>query len=244
MSLARRSLFWGIQKTLSAAGLRISFDRAVRNVLKLVCLKASERGVNTVLDIGANRGQFALDLRRHGYRGAIVSFEPLSSAHAILRDASMRDSLWHIAPRMALGEIAGSAEINIAKNLASSSLLPVLERSVLAAAVCGYSGTESTPVRRLDDVLETAWRAPFALKLDTQGFELHVLHGALNTLAGTEVVVAEMSLVDLYQGGARFVDVFGFLEDCGFRCISLVQGFADDVRHQLLQVDGVFVRDR
>lgn len=238
------SLLRGIQTTFARAGVRIEFDHPIRNSPKLFALKAHELGVRTVLDVGANFGQFAQELRKHRYPGTILSFEPLSVAHAALSQAAAADAQWRIAPRMALGSAAAQATINISKNLASSSLLPVQSRSVEAAAVTAYTGQESVDVRRLDDVVDATYEEPFALKLDTQGFELQVLEGAARTLQRTALVLSEMSLAPLYENGAAFSDVYEFLERSGFRCISLVQGFADNARHELLQVDGVFVRNR
>src|SRR5579864_2237693 len=69
---------------------------------QLVRMLAS-RNVSVVFDIGANVGQFGKELRLAGYRGRIVSFEPLSSAYARLTKATKGDSNWIVAPRMAVG---------------------------------------------------------------------------------------------------------------------------------------------
>jgi FkbM family methyltransferase len=238
----KSSLLEALQSLFLRLGLRVEFDHPVRNVPKLFARKIADRGIRTVLDVGANAGQFAAQLRAEGYRGRIVSFEPVASAHAILTRVALPDPLWTVTSAMALGETEGRAEINVAQNLASSSLLPVLRRSVSAADISSHVAKEIVKVRRLDDVVAQEWEAPFAMKLDTQGFELHVLRGAPHTLAHTDVLVAEMSLVPLYEGAASFVDLYRFLEDAGFYCITLAQGFGDHHRHELLQVDGVFVR--
>jgi FkbM family methyltransferase len=236
-------LFSIVQSLFQKAGIRIAFDHPVRNAPKLFAHKCAEHGVKTVLDIGANKGQFGVELRQQGYRGRLISFEPLSTAHGILAAAANGDSEWTVAPAMALGESEGNADIHVSKNLASSSLLPVLETSINAADTSAQVATETVKVERLDKVVEPSWQTPFAIKLDTQGFELHVLRGGPQTLARTAVVITEMSLVPLYEGGASFVDLYRYLEQAGFRCISLAQGFCDNQRHELLQVDGVFVRD-
>ena len=230
------------KRTLGRLGLKVTFDRPFRNPAKLIALKAAELGARTMLDVGANSGQFARGLRQAGYAETIVSFEPLSQVHAELARAASRDSHWVVAPPMALGDVAGRAAINVSKNLASSSLLAVERRSVEAGPESGFVGVEEIDIKRLDDVIDPAWPGEFALKLDTQGFELHVLRGAPETLKRTVLVVAELSLVPLYGDGARFLEVFRFLEDSGFRCINLFEGFTDRARNEVLQVDGVFVR--
>jgi hypothetical protein len=70
-------------------------------------LSLQRRGVTVVLDVGANIGQFARSIRKAGYRARIISFEPLSVAHAKLLVAAQRDPLWDVAPRCALGASHG-----------------------------------------------------------------------------------------------------------------------------------------
>ena len=86
-----------------------------------------------VLDVGANRGQFAVELRSIGYRGKIVSFEPLSAEYESLINKASVDPLWQVSPRCAIGDRDGSIKINIAANSGSSSVLPMLELHATAA---------------------------------------------------------------------------------------------------------------
>src|ERR1700694_5197022 len=71
-----------------------------------------EQQINTVLDVGANTGQFAKWIRETRYTGKIVSFEPLGDAHQKLSQVAQPDSQWIVAPRMALGSAPGSIEIH------------------------------------------------------------------------------------------------------------------------------------
>src|SRR5262245_42805297 len=69
--------------------------------------------IDLILDVGANKGQFASEIRHCGYPGRIVSFEPLSQVHGQLLQASAGDSMWEAYPRCALGDHNGGVEINI-----------------------------------------------------------------------------------------------------------------------------------
>jgi FkbM family methyltransferase len=86
----------------------------------------SKFDIDLVLDVAANKGQFALEIRHHGYAGRIMSFEPLSRAHGQLLQSSMGDPMWDAYPCCALGDQNGEGEINIAGNSESSSILYLL----------------------------------------------------------------------------------------------------------------------
>src|SRR3954447_16315683 len=116
-------------------------------------IAARLEGVPVVIDVGANRGQYATELRRHGYRGEIVSFEPLEEAFAQLAAAAAPHTDW-TCHRMALGASAGEARINVASNLASSSLLEMATAHRVGAPSVSITGVETVPVARLDDVLD------------------------------------------------------------------------------------------
>ena len=108
--------------------------------------------IDLVLDVGANSGHYASELRAHGYAGRIVSFEPLESAHAQLAAAAEGDLRWRVAPRMALGDAEGKIDIHVAGNSLSSSILDMLPEHERAAPGSAYVGSETVPVRRLDIV--------------------------------------------------------------------------------------------
>lgn len=200
--------------------------------------------IDLVLDVGANTGQFASDLRHCGYAGRIVSFEPLSKAHGELLQSSAGDPMWDAYPRCALGDHDGEVEINIAGNSESSSILPMLESHRSAAPESAYQGKEIVPIKTLDAVagpyLKDA-RSVF-LKIDTQGFEWHVLDGARDTLPHIKGVLVELSLVPLYEGQHLWREVIDRLEAAGFTLWSFKPAFTDLSQGRILQVDGVFYR--
>lgn len=201
--------------------------------------------IDLILDVGANVGQFAAKMRQVGYRGTIVSFEPLSAAHAKLSEAAAHDTDWHVHSRVAVGATDGAAEINIAANSVSSSLLPMTNIHQSAAAGSGYVGAESVAVRRLDSVApEYLARAKAVfLKIDAQGFEWQILDGASATLPCVQGILCELSLVPLYEGQRLWMEVIERLEAQGFKLWSLLKGFTDTRDGRTLQVNAVFFRN-
>lgn len=200
-------------------------------------------GVEVVLDVGANAGQYARGLWRMGYRGRIVSFEPLSSAYRNLRANAWGHRRWQTV-NLALGDCDGQSTIHVAGNSQSSSLLEMLPRHVAAAPESAYIGTETITVRRLDGIIDDYCRADerLFLKLDVQGFEETVLRGATRTLDRCLGVQLEMSLIPLYGGEVLFTEMLAAMAARGYCLMSLANGFADPQSGRLLQVDGVFYR--
>ncbi len=199
-----------------------------------------------VLDVGANSGQFALQLFKAGFTGRIISFEPLSSAHASLSEAAQSNPRWEIAPRCAIGATVGSAVINIAGNSFSSSLRPMLGCHLAAAPESAYVGTETVPVETLRSVIAQrfAGEAPrFALKIDTQGFEDQVLDGLGEHVEQCTAVLLEMPLNSLYGGAADLPTLFARLVQCNFHCVGMSPGHKNPRTGDAIEVDGFFVRD-
>jgi FkbM family methyltransferase len=200
--------------------------------------------VDLVFDVGANVGQFAREIRTLGFRGGIVSFEPLADAHRKLAEAATGDDAWRVHSRCAIGDRDGDVTVNVAANSVSSSLLPMTDAHYSAATGSGYVGTETVPLLRLDAIAEhylAAAQRPF-LKIDTQGFEWQVLDGAARTLPRLRGVLCELSLVVLYEGQHLWLEMIDRLEHEGFTLWNLQPGFADPRNGRTLQVDAVFFR--
>ena len=201
--------------------------------------------VDLVLDVGANRGHFASEIRSAGYAGNILSFEPLSKVHVHLVDASHGDPKWEVHPRCALGEQEGEVEINIAGgNSESSSLLPMLESHVSASPKTAYIGKESVPLRTLDSVaLDYAarFKNPF-LKIDIQGFEWEALNGATNLLPKMRGALLELSMLPLYEGQHLWHEMIARMESSGMILWAIQPGFIDPNNGRTLQFYGIFFR--
>lgn len=200
--------------------------------------------IDLVLDVGANAGQYASELRESGYSGMIVSFEPLSSAYTVLENASSEDSLWTAANRMAIGNFDGEIEMNIAGNSTSSSVLGMLDSHVNAAPSSAYVGSELVQIRKLDTLAKDYMgdANSIFLKVDVQGFEKQVLEGASTLLPRIKGFQLELSLVPLYEGQALFKEILEQMEQLGFKIDAIYPGFSDMKTGRMLQMDGIFFR--
>ncbi len=200
--------------------------------------------IDTVLDIGANSGQFAKQIRNDvGFAWRILSFEPLSAAFDLLKANARDDPAWEVF-NFAIGSTVEAGEINIAGNSYSSSLLGMLPSHEESAPDSKYVGKEMIEIKTLDsvffDLCKTAGNV--YMKIDTQGFESEVLKGAEISLAQIDTVQMEMSLVPLYECELLFNEMCMLMTNKGYRLVAIEDGFSDPVSGQLLQVDGIFHR--
>ena len=199
--------------------------------------------IDIVIDVGANSGQFGLEIRAAGYVGRILSIEPMDEAYRILSALATRDRNWTTI-QCALGESGGESMLHIAGNSASSSFLDMLPVHEQAAPGTAYVRDERVTVRRLESVLAehvSSGSRPY-LKVDVQGYELEVLRGAGPWLEALAAIQLELSLVPLYAGAPMADEVNAFVSGSGYRLAGVEPGFADPVTGRLLQMDGIYVR--
>lgn len=244
MSTFRETMKTALRRLVRASGYdivkwhRVPPDVAARKRL------LDRFGIDVILDVGANAGQYATSLRDPmGYRGAIVSFEPLPDAFQHLAQLAKKDPGWDVQ-NVALGAADGHLTLNVSKNRVSSSFLPIRDTSTKVEPLSAYETQCVVPVRALDsiyselNVIRAASR--IMLKLDTQGFESQVLAGATKFLERCSLIQMEMSLVTLYDGELLFIDMCNTMREKGFDLIALDPGFHDAASGRLLQVDGIF----
>lgn len=202
-------------------------------------------GVNLVFDVGANTGQFARSLRELGYRGRIVSFEPLSEASEKLRDAASTDPLWEVAPRGAIGAQDGEIEFHVSGNLVSSSALGILDSHLKVAPESRYVRSETVPMRRLDAIGESYLKpdSKLFIKVDAQGYEHEVLKGATGLLNRAVGLHLEILFTPLYEGQISYDELIRESKSLGFEMWDLRSGIVDRQSGRMLWGDAVFFRD-
>jgi len=201
--------------------------------------------IDLVLDVGANTGQYARQLRELGYKGRIVSFEPLSSAVAELRRAAAYDANWQVRNH-ACGAENGKREIRVAANSQSSSFLPMKAEHLDAFPDSCYIGTEVVEIKRLDTIFEEVAGpgAKIWLKLDVQGFEAAVVEGSSGCLERIRAIQAEVSLQAMYEGETTLIDFLPLMTQKGFLLVGLETYLSDPSTSHLLQVECIFRRTK
>jgi FkbM family methyltransferase len=170
-----------------------------------------------IVDIGANRGQFSL-VARHCFPSArIIAFEPLAEPCKRFRVALNDDPLISLH-QVAIGASIGSAEMHVAAEDDSSSLLPItaLQQSLFAGT--REVATQEIQVGPLANYIrDDDLKRHTLLKIDVQGYELSTLQGCESLLPRISHVYVECSFVELYAGQALAADVIRHLDERGFR---------------------------
>ena len=202
-----------------------------------------EHGVGTVLDVGANVGQYARRLRQWGYRRRIISFEPLAAACETLRNNAARDPMWDVC-EFGLGAEDRAGTIHVSEASVFSSIFAARAELHAAYPSARAVSTQEIALRRLDSLFEELPREGGAvfLKIDAQGYEREVLRGAKRTLPSVVGVQLELSLTPLYEGETTLADMVRMMEDHGFRMVLIEPVAYDPHSHSLLQVDCIFFR--
>jgi len=171
-------------------------------------------GANTLIDAGANKGQFSLAFRRLRPRAKIIAFEPLPNAAEVFERVFFRDPSATLI-RAALAAREGTAEFHVADRADSSSLLRPGSGQARAFDV-RPSQTIEVPTKRLDDCVDlTTLEPPILLKIDVQGGELGVLKGCA-ALGLLDFIYVELSFVELYENQPLYDEVCEFLNAHGF----------------------------
>lgn len=201
------------------------------------------RRITLVVDVGANAGQFGLFLRSLGYRGRIVSFEPLNEEFAALRRNTANDANW-CSYNLALGDADATATINISENSQASSFLPFTERALRVDPSLAYKGTQQANVRRLDGILpEVLQPSDVAyLKIDAQGYETKILDGASGVMGRFELIQVEASFFQVYENEILIADMIKLMDQLGYRIVGVEPGWDDPRSGEMMQADLIFAR--
>lgn len=230
---AARRLGWEIRRIDPDAYLGIFATRVI-----------ADFGLNCVVDVGANVGQFGQMLRAEGYQGELVSFEPVAEVYDELAAATARDGRWR-AVHLALGAQNAEMQINVMRSSNMSSLLdPSVEAIDRWSFVEPVERSEAVQVARLDDVLGD--HAPSLdplrvyLKVDTQGTDLDVIEGAKGVLGCVGAIQTELSFKPLYRRQVSYTETLDYLRSLDYQVAGVFPIVHDD-NTAIIEADCVLV---
>jgi FkbM family methyltransferase len=222
---------FGIRVVLSKG----TFDQARVNLL------TSSR-IDTVIDGGANEGQWALRTMSHLPKGCnLISFEPNVKSFKILQTKAERYGNWNVH-NIGLGEKSGTFPIYISSNNEMSSSFLHPGGHLESFPKVRFPGVGSAPVMRLDELTSLSNSSGVYLKLDVQGFEKFAYEGCAGILDKIKVIEIETSLGTMYQGDSPHYELIPRLISDGFMPYAF-SAPARDKYGQCTYVDVLLVRE-
>ncbi len=199
--------------------------------------------IRTVLDVGANEGQFVKVARVLFPQAAILAFEPNPHLAHSLEDLLSASGQGALLP-LACGRERGVLPLYLTKFSPSASLLQPTGLHIPDYPTADIGETVQVKVERLDDIVHASDLAcaPYLLKLDVQGFELEVLEGATGILSDVAVILCEVNAEDFYTGQAGFEQIHLFLREHGFKLIDIGEPIRARATGEVLYFDVAFLK--
>jgi FkbM family methyltransferase len=233
-----------LARKLMAVMREPSYRRALRHgVAAAVEHDAAPFGpaFRTVIDVGANRGQFALVARRRFPAARLICVEPLARPRQLLGRVLAGGGELEVLPVAAAAE-DGQADLVVSRSDDSSSLLAMTSLQTTSFPGTGEAARTIVRTARLDGLIDPALLAsPVLLKVDVQGSELGVLRGASGLLRVIDEVLVECSFAELYSGQALAWEVVDFMHRDGFALVAVCSA-VEDSQGRVLQADLLFGR--
>lgn len=201
-----------------------------------------QREIRTVLDVGANTGQFATMINTILPEAFIYSFEPLEQCFKLLQQNTEEiESIQCF--RFALGYENAHVMMHANEFSASSSILEMADLHKTAFPYTKNSTEEPVEVRTLDSLLpQLRLRKNVLAKLDVQGYELNALRGGEEALSQIDILVVETSFYRLYENQPLFDDIYGYLRKRNFKYRGNFDQVMSAADGEVLQADAIFTR--
>jgi len=196
----------------------------------------------TILDIGANTGQFAVAINAVLPNARILSFEPLPDCFDLLK-RNMAKAQKFSAFNYGLGDSCGELPFERNAYSAASSFLKMTRVHTQSFPQTAQSTSVKVKTERLDDVAPSLeLTEPILAKIDVQGYEDRVLRGGETTLRRASALFVEMSFEALYEGQPLFDSIRRQVEELGFTYSGNLEQLLCPKTGRVLQADGIFVR--
>ena len=231
-----------VKKPLNALGLDlVRFEPVESPPRKFIWI--SSLGINTVFDIGANIGQFAMKIHAIVPDAWIFSFEPLEEPFKQLQ-TNLGSVPKFRAFHCALGDSNTTEAMHRNEFAPSSSLLAMTEVHKKAFPYTVHETRETVEVRRLDDVAgDLCLQDNILVKIDVQGYEDKVILGGARLIARAKLIVVEVSFQTLYERQPLFDEIYRSLRSKGFAYIGNLDQTSSPLDGSMLQADAIFLKE-
>lgn len=202
--------------------------------------------IDTIIDVGANEGQFGQRMRRMAFGGDIYSFEPVKETYERLVQTAAGDSGWKIY-NIALGDRTEQTQINVSESSDLSSILDSNEFGRASFEGIKSSRKEAIAVHRLDEFIPQVMGVKgrrILLKIDSQGYDAQVFEGAKGLLPSICGLVSELSLIPIYHGMKHYLEMLDIYQKNGFSVSGIYPVSRNGDNLSLIEIDCVMVNQK
>ncbi len=200
----------------------------------LAMTRIAARGIkiNTVIDVGASNGSWSLAARQCWPDAHYHLVEANAQHQAAL------DAVCSTTPRFSYVLAAASDEPGTIYFDGSDSFGGL----AMKGASPDRPGAIGVPAVTLDGEMESrVLTGPYLVKLDTHGFEVPILNGARQVLAGANLVVIETYNFRLEKDSLKFWEMCRFMDDLGFGVIDISEPLWRLKDDAFWQIDLLFI---
>lgn len=205
-------------------------------------LKNSNVEPKTIVDVGANVGQFAVAASKFFNQSMIISIEPDPMVSKELQK-NLRGHLNFEVITCAVGNTIGKVKFYKNQDSQVSSILEIggMRKSLFPES--RVTDEVDIPINTLDALFDNRnIESPILVKLDVQGAELMVIDGARDFLNKVKWLVIEIAFVDLYKGEPSFEKICKMLDLHGFEFIKPLNFHASPSGLEIIEMDAFFQR--
>jgi len=205
-------------------------------------------GIKYVIDVGANTGQFAESLFDFGYKGKVISFEPVAACYDGLIKRAKNNENHIVADRAAIGDVDGEIIINVSDDSVFSSILKIKDEHTKIRPKSRIVKEEKVNIYRLDSIIDKYIpkdETSIMLKIDTQGFEKNVLDGAQESIKRLSGIKIEIPLVPIYNDTKfTFFEIIDFMKTNNFVPFNFNTEGVNLVTGRVFTIDGTFFKSQ
>ncbi|SNQ60938.1 FkbM family methyltransferase [Candidatus Methanoperedens nitratireducens] len=199
----------------------------------------------SVIDVGANEGQFARMISEVFPKANIYCFEPLLDPFKKLSKWAEFQSGRVNVSNIAIGDSEGDMQMFYhSEHSPSSSLLKSTEICKELYPFIQKQTPISVKLATLDKLMGNLSEPPIPdilIKLDVQGYEDRVIRGGAETFRRARACILEVNIGSLYENQASFKDILLSLDYLGYHYTGNIEQTYDNDGHVVF-IDALFLK--
>lgn len=196
----------------------------------------------TIIDVGANQGQFSVAISKLFPSAKIICIE--ADDKVIKKLKKNINNLNFQIINSAVGNYCGYAKFNVNNDSQVSSLLELGSERIKYYPKSHVLNKKEIRINKLDNLLKKIQiNRTSLLKIDVQGYELNVLKGAKSSLKKIDWCLIEIALANLYEDEPSIEEIILFMNKLSFKFHSILNYHLSPDGKKIIEIDALFRRN-